>query len=242
MHRPSSIAAALAVSATLALAAPAAAEFVYQSGTETGARYNPGSDQTTVYMNVFVANNGQSQLDLAQVQVGIRRLVAGGFLTAVGVELFAARMTYDSGAATYGADVAGQVSLGSFELGADAAAGAVTQIVSASGLNQIIDLETGAQAGFGGFWVGLRFTGPNAANNANGWRVVNVPTIGASINGFGQFNANGSGVFDSFFVFGDPAAPLPSRFLVNVEGALVPAPGALALLTLVGAVGRRRRR
>jgi MYXO-CTERM domain-containing protein len=103
-----------------------------------------------------------------------------------------------------------------------------------------LNLETVSNAGLGGWWIGVEFTGANAANTANGWRVVNGPTTGASINAFGIFNNAGSGVFQAFFTLG--AAPTPSRFMVDVNGTLVPAPGAMALLGVAGLVGGRRRR
>lgn len=229
--------------ATLALASVASADVLYQSGTQTGSRFNPGSESTTTYMNVFVAvGAGQTAINLSDVTAGIRRISSGGLLTAVDVELFAARMTYDIGTDTYGADIDNQFSLGSFGLGADAS-GSLTQLVTATGLNSItIDLETSSQAGFGGFWIGLRFKGANAANANNGWRIVNVPTVGASIDAFGMHNYQNSGAFESFFNFTDAAgAPTASRFYVDVSGALVPAPGAVALLGLAGLAGRRRR-
>lgn len=229
--------------AALALASLASADVLYQSGAQTGSRFNPGSEATTTYMNVFVTvGAGQTAINLSDVTAGIRRIASGGFLTAVDVELFAAEMTYDVGTDSYGADIANQMSLGSFSLSADAS-GSVTQLVTASGLNSIVlDLETTSQAGFGGFWIGLRFKGANAGNANNGWRIVGAPTIGGSIDAFGMDNYNGSGTFESFFNFTDAAgAPTASRFYVDVSGALVPTPGALALLGLAGLTGRRRR-
>ena len=105
-----------------------------------------------------------------------------------------------------------------------------------------LNLETVSNAGLGGWWIGVEFTGANAANTANGWRVVNAPATGASINGFGIFNNAGSGVFDAFFAFGTPPGSSPSRLMVDVNGTLVPAPGALALLGVAGLAGARRRR
>ena len=89
--------------------------------------------------------------------------------------------------------------------------------------------------------IGVEFTGANAANTANGWRNVNAPTTGSSLNAFGIYNNAGSGVFAAFFAFGTPPGSSPSRMMVNVNGTLVPAPGAIALLGLAGLVGRRRR-
>jgi MYXO-CTERM domain-containing protein len=69
---------------------------------------------------------------------------------------------------------------------------------------------------------------------------VNGPTTGASINGFGMFNYQASGAFQAFYTLG--ASPTPSRFKVDVNGTLVPAPGAFALLGVAGLLGGRRRR
>jgi MYXO-CTERM domain-containing protein len=71
---------------------------------------------------------------------------------------------------------------------------------------------------------------------------MNAPTTGASINAFGIYNNAGSGVFQAFFAFGTPPGSSPSRMMVDVNGTLVPAPGAMALLGVAGLVGARRRR
>jgi MYXO-CTERM domain-containing protein len=105
-----------------------------------------------------------------------------------------------------------------------------------------LNLETASNAGLGGWWIGVEFTGVNAGSANNGWRVVNAPTTGASINGFGAFNNAGSGVFQAFFAFGTPPGSSPSRLMVDVNGTLVPAPGAMALLGVAGLIGGRRRR
>jgi MYXO-CTERM domain-containing protein len=49
-------------------------------------------------------------------------------------------------------------------------------------------------------------------------------------------------VFQAFFAFGTPPGSSPSRLMVDVNGTLVPAPGALALLGVAGLAGARRRR
>jgi MYXO-CTERM domain-containing protein len=76
----------------------------------------------------------------------------------------------------------------------------------------------------------------------NAPKAVNAPTTGASLNAFGAFNNGGSGVFQAFFAFGTPPGSSPSRLMVDVNGTLVPAPGALALLGVAGLAGARRRR
>jgi MYXO-CTERM domain-containing protein len=157
-------------------------------------------------------------------------------LVDVGIKIYAAEMTFDGVDFGRGAnyEIYSSASLG-------AGTASVTQLVNTGAVSGVtLNLETVSNAGFGGFWIGIEFTGANAANVANGWRVVNVPTTGASINGFGMFNYQASGAFDAFYTLG--ASPTPSRFLVDVNGTLVPAPGALALLGVAGLAGARRRR
>jgi MYXO-CTERM domain-containing protein len=230
----------LFATATLALVATSAsnAALVYGGGTETGSRFNPGAGAIT-YMNCFTAvSAGQTQLGVDSAIVGIRRLVASGALVDVGIKIYAAEMTYDGTNFGRGAnyEIYSSASLG-------AGAASVTQLVNTGAVSGVtLNLETvsNAAAGLGGWWIGVEFTGANAANTANGWRVMNTPTTGASINGFGMFNYQASGAFQAFYTLG--ASPTPSRFMVDVNGTLVPAPGALALLGVAGLVGARRRR
>ena len=226
--------------ATAALVATSAsnAALVYGGGTETGSRLNLGAGAIT-YMNCFTAvSAGQTQLAVDSAIVGIRRLVAAGALTDVGIKIYAAEMTYDGTNFGRGAnyEIYSSASLG-------AGAASVTQLVNTGAVSGVtLNLETLSNAGLGGWWIGVEFTGANAANTANGWRVVNAPTTGASINAFGAFNNAGSGVFQAFFALGTPPGSSPSRMMVDVNGTLVPAPGALALLGVAGLVGGRRRR
>jgi MYXO-CTERM domain-containing protein len=228
----------LFAAATAALVATSAsnAALVYGGGTETSNRFNPGAGAIT-YMNCFTAvGAGQTQLAVDSAIVGIRRLVASGALVDVGIKIYAAEMTFDGVDFGRGAnyEIYSSASLG-------AGTASVTQLVNTGAVSGVtLNLETVSNAGLGGWWIGVEFTGANAANTANGWRVVNVPTTGASINGFGMFNYQASGAFDAFYTLG--ASPTPSRFLVDVNGTLVPAPGALALLGVAGLAGARRRR
>ena len=232
----------LFAAATAALVATSAsnAALVYGGGTETGNRFNAGAGAIT-YMNCFTAIDGtgaQTQLAVDSAIVGIRRLVAAGALTDVGIKIYAAEMTYDGTNFGRGAnyEIYSSASLG-------AGAASVTQLVNTGAVSGVtLNLETVSNAGLGGWWIGVEFTGANAASTANGWRVVNAPTTGASINAFGAFNNAGSGVFQAFFAFGTPPGSSPSRLMVDVNGTLVPAPGAMALLGVAGLVGARRRR
>jgi len=221
----------------LAVAASSNAALVYGGGTETGSRFNAGAGAIT-YMNCFTAvGAGQTQLSLESAIVGIRCLATAGALLDVGINIYAAEMTYDGTNFGRGADY---LIYSSASLGGGAAS--VTQLVNTGAVSGVtLNLELASNAGLGGWWIGVEFTGVNAANTANGWRVVNAPVTGASINGFGIFNNAGSGVFQSFFAFGTPPGSTPSRMMVDVNGSLVPAPGAIALLGLAGLAGRRRR-
>jgi len=221
----------------LAVAASSNAALVYGGGTETGSRFNAGAGAIT-YMNCFTAvGAGDTQISLESAIVGIRRLATAGALLDVGINIYAAEMTYDGTNFGRGADY---LIYSSASLGGGAAS--VTQLVNTGAVSGVtLNLELASNAGLGGWWIGVEFTGVNAANTANGWRVVNAPVTGASINGFGIFNNAGSGVFQSFFAFGTPPGSTPSRMMVDVNGSLVPAPGAIALLGLAGLAGRRRR-
>jgi hypothetical protein len=232
--------------ATVALVATTtsnAAVLVYGGGTETGSRFNPGAG-AIVYMNCFTAIDGtglQTQLVLDSAIVGIRRLVSSSALIDVGIKIYAAEMTYDG--TDFGRGANYEI-YSSDSLGAGTAS--LTQLVDTGAVSGVtLNLETVSNAGLGGWWMGVEFTGANAANVANGWRVVNVPTTGSSINGFGMFNYQASGAFDALYTLG--ASPTPSRFMVNVNGTLsgsaVPEPGKAAFLTLslMGLIFRRRR-
>lgn len=216
----------------------ASAALVYGGGTETGSRFNAGAGAIT-YMNCFTAvTPAQTQLVIQNVVVGIRRLAVSGALVDVGLRLYAAEMTFDGVNFGIGANYL----IGSTNsLGAGAAT--VTQLVGTGPFaGPTLNLETTSNAGLGGWWIGVEFTGVNASNANNGWRVTNAPTTGASINGFGIYNNAGSGVFQALFGFGTPAGSSPSRFLTNVEGTLIPTPGSFALLGIGGLVAARRRR
>jgi MYXO-CTERM domain-containing protein len=232
----------LFAAATAALVATSAsnAALVYGGGTETGSRFNAGAG-AIIYMNCFTAIDGtgaQTQLAVDSAIVGIRRLAAAGALTDVGIKIFAAEMTYDG--VNFGRGANYEI-YSSASLGAGTAS--VTQLVNTGAVSGVtLNLETVSSAGLGGWWIGVQFTGANAANNSNGWRVMNAPTTGASLNAFGIYNNAGSGVFAAFFAFGTPPGASPSRMMVDVNGTLVPAPGAMALLGVAGSVGARRRR
>jgi hypothetical protein len=196
-------------------------------------------------MNNFTAvTRDQNVLEITSAVYGIRRIATSNALLDVGVNLYAAEMTYDGTNFGRGAN---HLIYSTNSLGAGTAS--ILQRVntgSISGVN--LALELTSNSGLGGWWMGVEFTGPNAANTANGWRVVNTPTTGSSINAFGIFNKQGSGVFQSFFAFGTPPGSTPSRFMVDVNGTLksvsaspLPVPGPLPLFGLAAAAAWTRR-
>jgi hypothetical protein len=222
--------------------APTKAALVYGGGQETGTRFNPGAGAIT-YMNTFTAvTPEQNVLEITSAAFGVRRVATSGALIDVGLNLYAAEMTFDGSDFGRGAN---NLIFSTPSLGAGAAS--ATQIVNTGALSGIdLALETTSNAGLGGWWMGLEFTGPNAGNAANGWRVVtNAPLTGASINAFGIFNNGGSGIFEAFFAFGTPPGSSPSRLMVDVIGVLKSeasaAPAPLPLLGVGATVACARR-
>jgi len=232
------------LAATL-LTAPALAQTdpqVFGNGTETGTRYNPGFTETTTYANCFVDAQGGTKMRVNALTVGIRRVGSTAApAPAVGVEVSIAAMTWNGTAfgrgdtvATFTRELAQATTTFTEQ---------VTFTVDDPALRPVVDLETTwSTQDRGGFWVGVRFTGPNAANTLNGWRVVNAPAIGFSVNGFGLFNrfdaATGtfSGIFQAFYNFGlDTAgAENPARLFVNVSGKVTDATQLFGAATETG--------
>lgn len=227
------VAAGFVAAAALAQADPV----VYDASSETTTRYNVnssttiGGPQATCYAGVYVPNSAGEQFRLNTMSVGIRRVgTTATPAPAVGVEISIVEMVWngsglDRGAtvATYSRDLAETTATTTtpvnFTWGnADPAARPVVSLYTAS---------QGAN-GYGGFWVGLRFTGPNAASALNGWRVVNEPAPGRSPNGFGVFNA-ATGTWGANYWFGQTtgtdgvARDNPARFMVTVGGAMTDA-------------------
>ena len=85
----------------------------------------------------------------------------------------------------------------------------------------------------------MSFSGPNAADALNGWRLVTAPTLGTSANLFG-FVSNSTPFSTVAF-----AAPTISDFYLEVSGSLsiVPEPATTGFIGLfaTGLMLRRRR-
>lgn len=204
---------------------------VYNANSEATTRYNVnasttiGGPQATAYANVAVANQGGSQFRLNTLTVGIRRVgTATAPAPAIAVEVSVVEMNASGGlgdlvtTATKGlsATTATTTDLVTFNWGANDPAA-----------RPVIDLQNGPNGanGYGSFWVGVRFTGADAASNLNGWRVVNEPAPGRTPNSFGVFNAatNAWGIYWLGTTTGSDGVVRdnPARFFVQVNGAVV---------------------
>jgi hypothetical protein len=136
-------------------------------------------------MNCFTAvAAGEKQLLLKEAIVGIRRIASAGALVDVGIKIYAAEMT-----SSYGRG-ANHLVYSSPSLGSGTATS--LQLVSAGDVtnqNIFLNLELASNPGWGGWWIGVEFTSVNAASSSNGWRVVNAPTTGLSIDKFGKYSS-----------------------------------------------------
>ncbi len=230
-----SLAAAVAVASFTSIAS---ADLIFQAGTQTGSRYNPQSSPAlpggftaanTIAFTNCLFEGGNTSVTLDSFTFGIRQL--GGAPT-VGIRVFIAQMDGNANLITSSVQDLGLVTVGG------AAASATTLVnFNAGGVSlAMADLAGASNPGYSGFYVGIRFEGANATSSLNGWRVTNAPALGASFNQFAAFDPTTSSL--NYFAF---TAPTPSYFYVDVNGTLVPAPGAVALLGLAGLTSRRRR-
>ncbi|MFM7050748.1 MAG: hypothetical protein ACKOYN_01245 [Planctomycetota bacterium] len=213
------------------LAAAQADPQAYSATSETTTRYNVnssttiGGPQATAYANVFVAHDGGSQFRLNTLTVGIRRVgTAAAPAPPVGVEVSVVEMTAAGGlgdvVATFTQDLALTTATATVPV-------SFTWGATDPSVRPVIDLQNGPNGvnGYGGFWVGVKFTGADAVNNLNGWRVVNEPAPGRTPNSFGVFNA-ATGTFGVYW-FGQTAGTdgvlrdNPARFQVQANGAAV---------------------
>ncbi len=229
MRAAVAVAASCVASASFAQADPV----VYNANSETATRYNVNGSTTiggldaTCYANVFVPNAAGTQFRLNTLSVGIRRVgTTAAPAPAIGVEVSVVEMIWNGTALDRGETVA------TYSQALPASTVSVTTPVSFTWgasdptARPVIDLYTASQGvnGYGGFWVGVKFTGPDAANAANGWRVANEPAVGRSTNNFGVFNA-ATNVWGANYWFGTTTGTdgvvrdNPARFVISVAGA-----------------------
>ncbi|MFO0827507.1 MAG: hypothetical protein U0572_05095 [Phycisphaerales bacterium] len=222
------------------VAASAPADLIFQHGAETSSRFNAQSSgslgdgfapaTTQIFTNALFQSDATSA-HIDSLTFGIRRLTGA---PEVNIRFYAGLMD------TNGDLVSSSV----LDLGAQTltalAGSSITQAVTLSNLDlslALTDLAGSGNPGYVGLWFGLAFEGPNATSNLNGWRITNTPAVGSAFNFFYANDPVGGGSAGYQF-----AEPTPSYFYLDVNGTLVPAPGAFALLGAAGAIGARRRR
>ncbi|MBX3354673.1 MAG: hypothetical protein KF724_03125 [Phycisphaeraceae bacterium] len=205
--------AALGVATIVAASTAGAQTQIFGSGAAGPNFFNPqgANAGVRVYNNCFVElPPSATQAEITEARLTLFRLANA---PAVNIELFAVEMTFDGTAFNIGT----QTSLGVVSLPEQGAAGNFTiNAIPASPVT--LTLETVSNPGLGGFWIAWNEVSGAVGTNQQGARTAGAPAIGASINGFGMFNFNGSGIFEAFFGFG---AGVPARFMVDVFGSVV---------------------
>jgi hypothetical protein len=218
-----------------------AGSMIFEHGTETGSRYNPQSNPglpggyvaaNTIAFTNCVFDGGNTSAILDTLRFGIRQ---GGGSPDVDLRIFVGQMDTDGNLVT-----SSVADLGVINLAGNGGTSFVTTVVDfAAGGYEVAmnDLAGSGNPGFSGFFVGMRFEGAGSTSNLNGWRITNAPAVGQAFNYFAAYDPtvpiNGNWSFSD---------PTPSYFYLDIEGTLVPAPGAIALLGLAGLAGSRRRR
>lgn len=215
----------------------AMADVVYTSTTETGSRYNPGPAtggvaQRIVFDDVKIPDailGGGNALEVTKVTFGIRR---AGSAAAVDVDFYWGTVTpaSDPVALDPAIHLFSEVTLAQL-----ANPGFTTElVVIGDGTSTLFTapLDTNAYAGFGTFFLGMQFSDPSADN---AWRITSGPDNNEPV----FWNYNPDDMTTGRFVFSSGA---PGTFYMIVEGNVVPAPGAAAMLGLAGVAFTRRRR
>jgi hypothetical protein len=178
---------------------------VYTSGTQTTSSYSVSAGIIN-YTNCFTAvAAGETKLLLKEAIVGIYRVASNGALVDVGIKIYAAEMT-----SSYGRGM-NHLVYSSPSLGSGTAP--FLQLASTGDItnqNIFLKLQLASNPGWGGWWIGVELTGVNAGSYFNGWRIVNAPTTGLSINKFGMYTSSS----------GFSSITRASQFLVNVDGSL----------------------
>ena len=203
-----------------------------QTSSATTYKSSYGADVIS-YMGCGVKANGGTSARINSVTLGIQRVgTAVAPAPSVTVECYIAEMTYVASTAVYG--VGPVVATQSITIGENIA-NTVENITFSWGdtdpsLRPVVNLMSTVNGpnGYGSFWVGMRFTGVNAASTLNGWRIANEPTTGRSLNNFGKYTIS-TGVFGTFTFGTDATSGLtnPARDNVSVSG-LVTNAGAVA--------------
>lgn len=229
----------LSVAGLVTNAGTVPADLRYGQLFEPGGWWRPtdaadGIGSTWFYVSQFMAANAGDSLTPGKVSLGLWR---GGSVAvpapAIGVEMALHPMTWDGTAYGVGPAVATRT----FQLPESSVAGTV-RVDWTWGAGQAapavpLNTDNAANAGVGGLWVAARLVGDSTAlAGNNGPVIVTQPTVGASWNGFGGFDATGAflnyifGYYNATYTTPAGATAYyvkPSRFLVETTGAVGPA-------------------
>jgi hypothetical protein len=192
------------------------------------------------YANLFIGANGGQEFTPRRINVGIARNgTAAAPAPAVNLELALVQMNWSGTAFSPGQVIA----TATFPLAEVSTL--VRETVSwdfAAGSAPRVPLETASNQGLGGLYVAARFSGPNAADTKNLWRICYLQQRGASTNRFGMNDANGVFVGGYFFGnydngAGEAGEEKPARLLAEAFGTVAdPAAACLGDLDLDGSV------
>lgn len=202
-----------------------------RANSTTGGSYvlTTQGEDVIVYSPVFVQADGGSQFRLNTLQVGAYR--NGSTTTpapAVDIEVSVADMIFDPTTGAYGLGTVRATGTYSFTESTSLVTSYVTFTWGATDptVRPVITLMNAVNGanGYGGFWVGQRFKGPNAASTLNANRRVNEPATGHSLNWFAKYTIS-TNTFSPGWSFGNDATsqPYPSRIYAKVGGTVTDA-------------------
>jgi len=210
---------------------------VMQSENYDGVPFYAGNDgeDSIFYVPCWVNTNGGSNLRINTVTYG---LFMGASAPTVDVEVTVCPMTftpnYDgtgSGSTAYGIGAAVATGTATLAANTDSANAYIQTLTWTWGStdpstrpNVPLCMAPNGPNGYGGYWVGLRFTGPNAGDGSTwGYILTNEPTVGRAFNRFGIYTVS-SASLGVFYWYGTQTdadgvtREVPCHFYVDVGG------------------------
>jgi hypothetical protein len=208
-------------------AAAQADPIIYSATNETATRYNSGATYGyTAYENAYVYAPGATQARINSITVGIGR---GTNAPTVDISVSIVEMLWNGTTFTLGNVVASKGATLPAVTAAETTLATVSWGDTDPTQRPVVNLQTATNGmnGYGAFWVAVAFRGANAANALNGWKVVNMPTTGRSMNNFGLLNPSTLAWASNFWLGqatgtdGTTLRDRPARFHLSVRGAAI---------------------